>query len=254
MRVDDLGTMRYEPAWRMQEQAHEEVLNGLQERILLVEHPPVITLGRRADASVNLIASPEKLHSSHVEVVQSDRGGDITFHGPGQLVAYPIIRLNDHKLSVGGYVRRLEEAVVLTLREFGIEAGKDACAIGVWVGEKVGSGQWAVGSKEEASSSLPTAHCPPPALSKICAIGVRVRRGVTMHGLALNVTTNLDYFKMIVPCGLKDRGVTSMQEMLRDRTPSMNEVKSTLVRNLESRLRIDAPPIELLVVIPIVYP
>src|SRR4051794_22301102 len=138
MRVEDLGTMRYRDAWAAQERAHDEVLHGGEERILFVEHPPVITIGRRAGVDRNLMASQEQLERLGVEVVQSDRGGDITFHGPGQIVAYPIVRLNDHALSVGGYVRRLEEAAIAALRELGVAAQKDACAIGVWVPDASG--------------------------------------------------------------------------------------------------------------------
>jgi lipoate-protein ligase B len=145
-----------------------------------------------------------------VEIVQSDRGGDVTFHGPGQLVVYPIIRLADHGLSVGGYVRMLQEIVIDVLREIGIESHRDE-AIGVWVGE---------GEKAE----------------KICAIGVRVRRGVTLHGLALNVTTDLRYFNLIVPCGIANRGVTSIQKILGEQTPSMQRVKEVMVRAFDSRL------------------
>src|SRR4051812_19078070 len=124
MLVIDLGTLDYTQAWKLQEQAHEEVLGGGPERILLVEHPPVITLGRRDGVIRNLVASPESLAQLGVDLVQSDRGGDITFHGPGQVVAYPIIRLNDHALSVGGYVRALERAVIATLGDFHITARK----------------------------------------------------------------------------------------------------------------------------------
>src|SRR3954447_14569810 len=105
MRVEDLGTMPYRDAWAAQEAAHAEVLAGGEERVLLVEHPPVITFGRRGVTQRNVIASDDRLRALGVDVVESDRGGDITFHGPGQLVAYPIVRLIDHKLSVGGYVR-----------------------------------------------------------------------------------------------------------------------------------------------------
>src|SRR3954447_780654 len=132
MRLEDLGTMPYRQAWAIQERAHEEVLAGGEERVFFVEHPPVITFGRRPNVARHLLASDEQLARLGVEVVQSDRGGDITFHGPGQLVAYPIIRLNDHGLSVGAYVHGLEGAVVRTLARFGVSAGKDACAVGVW--------------------------------------------------------------------------------------------------------------------------
>jgi len=125
--------MRYRDAWDLQKSAHAEVLAGGDERIFLVEHPPVITFGRRPGVDQHLLASRQTLASMGVEVVQSDRGGDITFHGLGQLVAYPIIRLNDHRLSVGSYVRSLETAVIATLSDLGIAAQKDSAAIGVWV-------------------------------------------------------------------------------------------------------------------------
>src|SRR3954452_22128589 len=146
MLITDLGTLAYRDAWRLQEAAHEEVLAGGEERILLVEHPPVITLGRRADRGdaggdgvvQHLVAAPEYLQQLGVELVQSDRGGDITFHGPGQVVAYPIVRLNAHGLSVGGYVHALEHAVVDTLADFGIRAQRDTGAVGVWADDGTG--------------------------------------------------------------------------------------------------------------------
>jgi lipoyl(octanoyl) transferase len=144
-----------------------------------------------------------------VELVQSDRGGDITFHGPGQVVAYPIVRLNDHGLSVGGYVRSLERAVIATLADFGIQARRDESAVGVWVDEP------ATGKA-----------------AKICAIGVRIRRGVSLHGLALNVTTDLNYFNLIVPCGLPGRPVTSIQKLLGDAAPTIYQVREKLARRL----------------------
>lgn len=206
--VDDLGVMPYRQAWAAQEQAHAAVLGGADERILLVEHPPVITCGRRPSVTKNLLASPEQLQKLGVEFVESDRGGDITFHGPGQLVAYPIVRLIDHQLSVGGYVRRLEQAVIEALGDVGIRAQKDDCAVGVWVND--GSG----------------------ALAKICALGVRIRRGVSMHGIALNVTTDLNYFNLIIPCGLSCRPVTSIRKVLGDDSLGMAEVKRALTRRL----------------------
>src|SRR3954470_1337372 len=134
MRVRDLALIPYRDAWQIQETVHEQVLNGAEEALLLLEHPTVITLGRRvADSQRNLLTSADALREMNIEVVESDRGGDITFHGPGQLVAYPIVRLNDHRLSVGAYVRKLEEAVIAALGEFGVRAYKDDCAIGVWV-------------------------------------------------------------------------------------------------------------------------
>jgi lipoyl(octanoyl) transferase len=211
MKIEDLGLMPYRQAWKFQEETHARVLEGGDETLLLVEHPPVITFGRRPGISKNLLAPPEELARRSVEVVPSDRGGDITFHGPGQLVAYPIIRLLEHRLSVGGYVRRLEEAVIDALAELSIAAQKDSCAVGVWT--------------NDAGS-----------LAKICALGVRIRRGVSMHGIALNVTTDLSYFNLIVACGLAGRAVTSMERLLADRTPPMSTVKQALTRNLQNRL------------------
>ncbi len=212
MIVTDLDTMPYRDAWREQERVHEEVVAGGPERLLLVEHPPVITFGRRAGVERNLLASDEQLANLGVEVVQSDRGGDITFHGPGQVVAYPIVRLNDHGLSVGGYVRTLEYAVIEALGDFGISARKDDCAVGVWVDDGGGTNT--------------------PA--KVCAIGVRIRRGVSLHGLALNVTTDLNYFNLIVPCGLHCRPVTSVQKILGDAAPDVAAVKRVLTGRLVS--------------------
>lgn len=208
MRVEDLGVMAYREAWAVQEAAHADVLCGGAERLLLVEHPPVITFGRRAGVERNLIASGQQLAGLGVEVVQSDRGGDITFHGPGQIVVYPIVRLNDHGLSVGGYVHGIERAVIAALDDFEIAAHADPKAVGIWTGD---------GGRD----------------AKVCAIGVRIKRGVSLHGLALNVETDLRYFDLIVPCGLQGRPVTSVRRLLQERTPSMADVKSALVRRIE---------------------
>src|SRR5262245_27838438 len=150
MLLRDLGVLPYGQAWAIQEEVHANVVAGGSETLLLVEHPPVVTFGRRPGVSRHLVASPQQLARLGVEVVQSDRGGDITFHGPGQLVAYPIVRLIDHHLSVGAYVRRLQDAVIATLADLGIAAQTDPQAVGIWV--KAG-----------------------PQLSKICALGIRIR-------------------------------------------------------------------------------
>ncbi|MGH7179205.1 MAG: lipoyl(octanoyl) transferase LipB [Tepidisphaeraceae bacterium] len=215
MTTVDLGTTPYRDAWAAQERAHTEVLAGGEEQILLVEHPPVITMGRRGETQgvKHLIASQDQLRAAGVEFVQTDRGGDITFHGPGQIVAYPIVRLNDHKLSVGGYVRGLQEAVVATLASFGVGSRPDREAIGVWVND-----------------------------AKICAFGVRVKRGVTLHGLALNVSTDLCYFDLIVPCGLTGKSVTSMKKILGHACPPIEVVKQRLAEQLIDRLtRVSQP-------------
>lgn len=208
MLVEDLGTISYRDAWTHQERVHAEVVAGGDERILFVEHPPVITCGRRPDVAKNLLASPEQLRKRGVGFIESDRGGDVTFHGPGQIVAYPIVRLIDHQLSVGSYVRRLEQTVIAVLGDLGIPARKDECAVGVWTDDGAGN------------------------LAKVCALGVRVRRGVTMHGIALNVTTDLNYFALIVPCGLRGRPVTSVQRVLGAASPSIDAVKQVLSRRM----------------------
>ena len=208
--------MAYRRAWTAQEAAHADVLAGGDERIFLVEHPPVITFGRRPGVARNLIASDEQLARLGVEVVQSDRGGDITFHGPGQLVVYPIVRLNDHSFSVGAYVHGLERAVTAALGEFGVESYADPNAVGIW-------------TKDSGRDA------------KICAIGVRIKRGVSLHGLAINVTTDLRYFDLIVPCGLAGRPVTSLQKLLEDKAPAMAEVKAAMVQHLRRFLETPAP-------------
>ena len=206
--------MPYRDAWALQEAAHAAVLEGGEERVLLVEHPPVITFGRRPGVERNLVASDAQLAALGVEVVQSDRGGDVTFHGPGQVVAYPVVRLNDHALSVGGYVRALERAAIDTCRAFGVEARREAGAVGVWVDD-------------------PAAGA---AAAKICAIGVRIRRGVSLHGLAMNVTTDLSYFDLIVPCGLAGRAVTSLAKVLGSDAPSPRDVRDVMGTALQSAL------------------
>jgi len=178
--------------------------HGGPKRLYLVEHPPVITFGRRPGLRKNIVASAESLERSGVEVVESDRGGDVTFHGPGQLVAYPIIRLADHHLSISAYVHKLEDLIIETLAACGLASHKDPCAIGVWT---------RVGDTD----------------AKIAAIGVRIRRGVTMHGLALNVNVDLNYFNLIIPCGLPGRAVTSLQNLLGESTPNIDRIKQLLV-------------------------
>ena len=218
--VRDLGVMPYRAAWKLQEEAHEKVLAGEVETIFLVEHPPVITLGRREESIINLVTSTPELARLGVELVNSDRGGDITFHGPGQIVAYPIIRLKDHGFSVGGYVHHLEKIVIATLAELGIKGHADPQAIGVWVLPFIPS-PGTPGQGEGLSQA-----------AKICAIGVRIRRGISLHGLALNVSTDLSGFSHIVPCGLTGRKVTSIATILGDAAPSITRIKEILVRNL----------------------
>ena len=229
--VVDLGRMPYAEAFARQKQAQQEVIAARQAeervdggdrpslagrfRLLLVEHaPPVITVSRRKTARSHLIASPEQLAAAGVQVAETDRGGDITYHGPGQLVAYPILDLNALGLRLHGYMRFLEQAVIDTLATWSLAGRRDDHATGVWID-----------LPGQASDA------------KICAMGVRVSRWVTMHGLALNVRTNLEHFNLIVPCGLAGRPVTSMAELLgSEGCPSMDAVKEELVAQLHGAI------------------
>jgi len=197
----DLGRAAYEPALRLQERLREEVKAAPRERayLILVEHdPPVITLGRGADAA-HVTASRERLAREGVEVHESVRGGDVTYHGPGQLVGYPIIRLDLHGRDVHRYLRDLEEVLIRVLARFGIDGTRAEGMTGVWVGAE-----------------------------KVAAIGVAIRRWVTWHGVAINVDTNLDRFDLIVPCGIRGRRVTSLVRVL-GRPITVAEVKPHLV-------------------------
>ncbi|MGC4034068.1 MAG: lipoyl(octanoyl) transferase LipB [Tepidisphaeraceae bacterium] len=230
MRIIDLGTLDYRSAWQRQEEEHERVLAGEEEALLLVEHTPTITFGRRAaDSASHLVAGQEQLAKLGVEVVESDRGGDITFHGPGQLVAYPIVRLADHRLSVGGYVKALENSVIASLADFGLNGRLDSSAIGVWV---------------EPSDTACHASANGCLMGKVCALGVRIKRGISLHGIALNVTTDLSYFNLIVPCGLAGRPVTSLKELLADKCPPMADVKASLSKRIIERFSHTVSPIE----------
>ncbi len=214
--VRDLGRMPYAEAFALQKDLLRQVLEGRHAQpappmfLLLVEHdPPVITVSRRPGAAQHLLASADQLAGAGVEVAQTDRGGDITYHGPGQLVVYPILDLNALGLRLHGYMRLLEQAVIETLARFGIEGRRDPAATGVWAGDPLG---------------------------KICAMGVRISQWVSMHGLALNVSTDLSHFDLIVPCGLAGRGVTSMGRLLGDGCPPMAEVKRFLTETLAASL------------------
>ncbi len=180
-----LGVVQYDDGLSLQERAVEHLRSGeAPEQLLLLEHPHVFTLGRGADSS-NILADPDHLESNSVDVHETGRGGDVTYHGPGQLVGYPIINLKPDRCDVHRYVRDLEEVLIRTIAEFGIEGTRISGLTGVWVGNE-----------------------------KIGAIGVRIARWITSHGFALNVNTDLSYFRMIVPCGITDKGVTSLSRLL----------------------------------------
>lgn len=190
--VEDCGAnVPYMPIWRRQEEMVRQIIDAraagepYAETLLLVEHSPVYTLGRHGHED-NMLLSAAQLGAMGAELVRTDRGGDITFHGPGQLVAYPIIDLLRHGLGVKAYVDMLEQAVIDTLATYGIAGGRVEGATGVWLG---------IGT---------------PAERKICAIGIRCSRFVACHGLALNANTDLGFFRAINPCGFTDKGVTSI--------------------------------------------
>jgi len=181
--VRELGRVDYGRALELQQELIAQRKQGLiGDQLLLLEHPHVITLGRNGHLE-NLLASDEVLSRAGIAFYPTDRGGDVTYHGPGQLVGYPILDLREWKRDVGAYVRGVEQAIIETLADFGIEAGRIEKLTGVWVGER-----------------------------KIAAIGVHISRWVTSHGFALNVSTDLSYFQYIVPCGLT-KPVTSMAQL-----------------------------------------
>ena len=193
-----LGRLSYEAALAIQEEVQEGVIAGkTPSTLLMVEHDPVYTLGRTRGASANL------LDPGDVPVIEVGRGGDVTFHGPGQLVVYPILKLEDSWKDLHRVLRCLEEAAILCCSDFGLEAHRDPRNTGAWVNGK-----------------------------KICAIGIGCRKWVTWHGMALNVSTNLDYFQRINPCGMDAQLVTSLSNELQ-KSPSWNIVETTLLKRLQ---------------------
>jgi lipoyl(octanoyl) transferase len=204
--VDRLGTVAYEPTWELQDELAEQRRGRrIGDRLLLVEHFPVYTIGRGGDER-NLLAGPDRMRELGAQLIRIDRGGDITFHGPGQLVAYPIVELAD-PLDLRRYVRTLEAAIVDTAGRFGVRGARVDGLPGIWVdGER-----------------------------KLAAIGVRVKRGVTTHGLALNVNTDLAWFDEMIPCGIAGKGVTSFAREL-DRPVPMEDVETELAAALARHL------------------
>ncbi len=202
--------MAYEPAYQAQVSYLDQVLaarnsgSPMAGFLLFVEHDPVVTISRRAGAANHLLATPQLLAQQGVSVAQTDRGGDITYHGPGQLVAYPILDLNALKLGLHAYMRLLEQSVIDTCSHFAVPTHRDPTATGVWT--DTGN-------------------------AKIAAMGVRVRRWISLHGLALNVDTNLDHFSLIVPCGLR-RPVTSLAKELGHNSPTITQAKAILYASL----------------------
>ena len=195
VQVRDLGLCAYDEVWNLQKEIQAQRIAGESEdTLLLVEHEPVYTLGKNADKNHLLQHYPD-----NVQIFQIERGGDITFHGPGQLVGYPILDLHNYKKSVSWYMRSLEQVIINTLQKYGIKGEQKEDLTGVWIKDK-----------------------------KIAAFGVRISRWVTMHGFALNVNTDMQYYEGIIPCGILEYGVTSMKKLLNHEV-NMKDVKNTLI-------------------------
>ena len=215
--IKDLGKISYQYGFNEQEKYFSEIIkikksNYKKEKLLktdnfllFVEHYPVFTLGKSGNIN-NLLTNKEFLTENKIEFFKTNRGGDITFHGPGQIVVYPILDLDNFFTDIHKYLRTLEEVIIATLSDYGILGFRIDGQTGVWVGK----------------GKFPA--------QKICAFGVRASRWVTMHGMSLNVNTNLDYFKYIVPCGINDKGVTSIKEEL-GRKVLLSEVKKRIARH-----------------------
>ena len=198
--VENLGVVNYADGLRLQlERVTARKAGTIPDTLLLLEHPHVYTLGRNAKTE-NLLISAEQLAARGAQVFEIDRGGDVTYHGPGQLVGYPILDLAKHRRDIAWYMRSLEEVLIAVAQDYGIQAGRLAGAPGVWVGN-----------------------------DKLAAMGVHISRWVTSHGFAFNVNTDLRYFDCIVPCGLRDKGVTSLQKLL-GRPVEMEEVIERVAR------------------------
>lgn len=220
----DLGLRSYKEVWDLQEvllkqnvdmkSAAFSAIHGdggpsTINHLLFVEHPPVYTLGKSGHME-NVLISEEGLKQQGIEFFHINRGGDITFHGPQQLVGYPILDLDKFKTDLGWYLRSLEEMIILTMAEYGLKGDRSKGETGVWI-------EPGVKGKER----------------KICALGIKCSRWITMHGFAFNVNTDLDYFNFIIPCGIKNKQVTSLQKEL-GREVDMNEVKEKVKKNFES--------------------
>lgn len=229
VQVHNLGVVPFEECWTMQAGLFEETierkrLNKAEGKsiptenfLLFVEHPNVFTLGKNGSEE-NLLIPLENLHTIGASYFPINRGGDITYHGPGQIVAYPILDLENFKPDLSIYLRNMEEVVIAVLKDYGIEAGRAEGLTGVWIEPE---------SDENAR--------------KICAIGIKTSRWVTMHGLAFNVNTDLKYFDYIVPCGIDDKGVTSMEKELGEQV-DLNEVRTKLGEKFELTFEMELVP------------
>jgi lipoyl(octanoyl) transferase len=214
---EDLGLMDYKACWDYQEKLfHQTIEQKISNRnlpdadhlqtsnyLLFVEHPHVFTLGKSGDAS-NLLVNEDELEEKNAQYYKINRGGDITYHGPGQLVGYPILDLDNFFTDIHKYLRLLEETIILTLKDYGIEAGRSTGETGVWLDSE-----------------------DPFKARKICAMGVRCSRWVTMHGFGFNINSDLNYFNNIIPCGIQNKSVTSMEKELGSKV-DINQVKEKI--------------------------
>jgi lipoyl(octanoyl) transferase len=207
-----LGPVRFTEAFRLQKEAEAAVKAGGREVLFLLEHAEVITIGRNADRS-DLHVSEAALERLGIDLVTTDRGGKLTYHGPGQLVAYPILDLSAGEADIRNYVRNLEEVLILTTRDFGVETGRSPLP-----------GRW---------SSIWTGN------EKLAAIGIHLSRWVTTHGVALNVSPNLARFSLFIPCGITDGGVTSLERLLGEEAPSVETVARRFVKHFSDVFRRD---------------
>ena len=196
----DLGSINYKEAWDLQKSILDlRYKNGIDDVLLLLEHPHTYTLGKTAHRE-NLISNIEYLQKNKISVYDIDRGGDVTYHGPGQIVGYPIIDLNNWEKDTHKYLRALEEIIIKTCKDYGIDATRKSEHTGVWIEDR-----------------------------KVAAIGIKVSRWITMHGFAFNVNTDLNLFNGIIPCGIEDKDVTSLKREL-NRDVELEEVKSTILK------------------------
>lgn len=221
VKYENLGKIDYRKAWDYQEKLFNEVVTAKQIKresngklktpnyLLFCEHPHVYTLGKSGKES-NLLINENLLKSKGAELIKINRGGDITYHGPGQVVGYPILDFDNFNLSVKNYIYKLEEVIIRSLNRFGIDSSRSEGATGVWIDTDN-----------------------PVKARKICAIGVRTSHWVSMHGFALNVNTDLSYFDYIVPCGIQGKGVTSINREL-GKTINLKEVESELINNFKT--------------------
>ena len=205
-----LGLSDYASTWDLQKRVFDlRLKNLIDDTLILCEHPHTYTVGKNGvdNVSKHLLMNKEELEKNNISVFEIDRGGDITYHGPGQIVGYPILNLNNHYRDMHRYLRDIEEAVIRSIGAFGITGKRVEAVTGVWVDTPRGS-------------------------EKICAIGVKVTRWITMHGFALNVNSNLDFFNNIIPCGITDKGVTSMQKISGKEFP-LSDIEDRIITSFE---------------------